>query len=98
MKFFKNRFVAILLCVLVVIGSTLLNTRIKLGGQCRDTARGLYADGGIAQQIPSPPSPNPRGWTPTLCAAPPGIFSPCWTGRAPTGGRSTLVMKRWSPS
>ncbi len=48
MKFFKNRTVALILCVVIVLGSTLLNTRIKLGSRCRDLDEEFYATGGIA--------------------------------------------------
>lgn len=43
MKFFKNRAVAVLLALLVVAGSTLLNTQIRLSEKCRQVEDGFYA-------------------------------------------------------
>ena len=43
MKFFKNRGVALVLCLLIVICSTLLNTRIRLGGACRELYNSFYS-------------------------------------------------------
>ena len=51
MKFFKKRSVALILCVLVVIGSTLWNTNRKLGGDCRDLGESFYARDGIASLL-----------------------------------------------
>lgn len=51
MKFFKNRAVAIILCVLMVLGSTLLNTRVKFGRQCRNVEQSFYDAGGISEQL-----------------------------------------------
>lgn len=51
MKFFKNRTVAIILCALIVIGSTLLNTHWKLGGLCRELSDRFYASDEIGQQL-----------------------------------------------
>ena len=50
-KFFKNRFVAILLCVLIVVGSTLLNTRIRLNPPCRRLTESFYAEDSIAPNL-----------------------------------------------
>lgn len=48
MKFFKKRSVALILCLLVIVGSTLWNTDRKLGGDCRDLSESFYAGDGIA--------------------------------------------------
>jgi hypothetical protein len=42
MKLFQNRFVAILLAVLVVISSTLINTNIKFGRKCKEVSNQFY--------------------------------------------------------
>lgn len=42
MKILKNRLIALLLCVLVVIGSTLLTTNIKLGREAEKVSDGFY--------------------------------------------------------
>ena len=42
MKFFGNRAVALILAVIVVVGSTLLNTRLKLGEECQSVEDGFY--------------------------------------------------------
>ena len=51
MKFFKNRVVALILCLLIVVGATLLNTHVKFGALCRELANTFYDDDGIAQQL-----------------------------------------------
>ena len=51
MKFFKKRWVAWTLCVLAVLGSTLLNTRWKLGGKCADLIGSFYGPEGIAAPL-----------------------------------------------
>ena len=51
MKFFRNRVVAILLCLIVVAGATLLNTRWKFGGLCREMTNSFYADEEIGRQL-----------------------------------------------
>ncbi len=51
MKFFKNRGVALVLCVLIVLGATLLNTHVKFGGMCRQLTDAFYRDGGIAPEL-----------------------------------------------
>ena len=51
MKFFKKRPVAILLCILMVLCATLLNTRIKFGRQCRAEGQRFYDEGGIPSQL-----------------------------------------------
>ena len=42
MKLFKNPVFAVFLAIVVVIGSTLLNTGIKFGGKCRDLSDQFY--------------------------------------------------------
>lgn len=42
MKILKNRAVALLLCVLIVIASTLLSTNAKLGSKADDVSDGFY--------------------------------------------------------
>ena len=42
MKIFKNRAVAVLLCVLIVIASTLLSTNVKLGREAGGVSDGFY--------------------------------------------------------
>ena len=42
MKILKNRLIALLLCVLVMIGSTLLTTNIKLGREAEKVSDGFY--------------------------------------------------------
>ena len=42
MKLFQNRFFAILLAILVVIGSTLINTNIKFGRKCKEVSDQFY--------------------------------------------------------
>lgn len=42
MKIFKNRAVAVLLCVLIVIASTLLSTNVKLGREADGVSDGFY--------------------------------------------------------
>ena len=51
MKFFKNRGVALVLCLLIVLGSTLLNTHMKFGGMCRELTDAFYGEGGIAPDL-----------------------------------------------
>ena len=51
MKFFKKRWVAWTLCVLAVLGSTLLNTRWKLGAKCEDLTESFYGPEGIAAPL-----------------------------------------------
>ena len=51
MKFFQKRWVAWTLCVLVIFGSTLLNTRWKLGARCNDLAGSFYGEGCIAPSL-----------------------------------------------
>lgn len=51
MKFFKKRSVAVALCVILVLVTTLLNTRWKLGGKCRDLSESFYDRGGIAASL-----------------------------------------------
>ena len=51
MKIFKKRGVALILCVLIILGSTLLNTRSKLGGLCEDLNESFYASKGIAGKL-----------------------------------------------
>ena len=50
-KFFSKRPVAIVLCLLIVICSTLLNTRIRLGGACRELYNSFYSPGSMADQL-----------------------------------------------
>ena len=47
MKILKNRLIALLLCVLVVIGSTLLTTNIKLGREAEKVSDGFYKGSSI---------------------------------------------------
>ena len=51
MKFFKNRAVALILCVLIVVGATLVNTHVKFGALCRDMTNTFFDDGEIYQQL-----------------------------------------------
>ena len=51
MKFFKKRWVAWTLCVLAVLGSTLLNTRWKLGARCADLTESFYSRNGISSPL-----------------------------------------------
>lgn len=51
MKFFKKRSVALVICALVIIASTLINTRWKLGKQCRQLDEDFYQQSGIAGQL-----------------------------------------------
>ena len=51
MKFFKNRAVALILCVLIVVGATLLNTHVKFGALCRNMTNTFFDDGEIYQQL-----------------------------------------------
>ena len=50
-KFLSKKPVAIVLCLLIVLGSTLLNTRIRLGGACRELTNSFYAAGSMADQL-----------------------------------------------
>ena len=43
MKLFKQTWFAILLCVIAVVGTTLMNTRIKFGALSQDVRASLYA-------------------------------------------------------
>ncbi len=51
MKFFRKRSVALTLCVLLVLASTLGNTRWKLGGQVRRLENSFYAEDGVAPRL-----------------------------------------------
>ncbi|HBR07462.1 MAG TPA: hypothetical protein DD735_01040 [Clostridiales bacterium] len=51
MKLLKNRAVAVLLAVLVVAGSTFLNTRIKLSEECRRVEDGFYTSDSGSKSI-----------------------------------------------
>lgn len=51
MKLLKNRLFAILLAVLVVVGSTLLNTQTRLGEACAEVEDGFYTSSGAAKSI-----------------------------------------------
>ncbi len=51
MKFFQKRGVMLAICVLVVIASTLVNTRWKLGAKVRALDNAFYAADGIAAQL-----------------------------------------------
>ena len=51
MKLFKNPVVAVLLALVLILGSTLLNVHWKFGGLCREVTDGLYAEDGIAAQL-----------------------------------------------
>lgn len=51
MKVFRNRFVAILLCLILVAGATLVNTHWKFGGLCRELANVFYADEEIGKHL-----------------------------------------------
>ena len=51
MNFFKKRPIAIILCVVAVLCSTLLNTRFKLGADCAELEALFYRSGGIASQL-----------------------------------------------
>ena len=45
LKLFQKRWFAIALCVVCMIATTLLNTRVKLGGQCEDLIGSFYDTG-----------------------------------------------------
>lgn len=51
MKFFKKRSVALILCVLLVLVSTLVNTRWKLGSQAQRVSAVFYDEDGVAPQL-----------------------------------------------
>ena len=44
-KLFRKTWFALLLCIVGVVGSTLLNTRVKFGPLCEEARQKLYADG-----------------------------------------------------
>ncbi len=50
-KLLSKKPVAIVLCLLIVLGSTLLNTRIRLGGACRELYNNFYGPGSMAYQL-----------------------------------------------
>lgn len=50
-KILSKKPVAIVLCLLIVVGSTLLNTRIRLGGACRELYNSFYAPASMAYQL-----------------------------------------------
>lgn len=50
-KVLSKKPVAIVLCLLIVIFSTLLNTRIRLGGICRELYNSFYSPGSVASQL-----------------------------------------------
>ena len=50
-KLLSKRPVAIALCLLIVIGSTLLNTRIRLGDACRELCNSFYSPGSMADEL-----------------------------------------------
>ena len=52
-KLFNKRWFAVLLCAVGVIASTLLNTRVKLGGQCGDLFDSFYENSGSELSIGS---------------------------------------------
>lgn len=51
MNFFKNPLVAVLLAVIVVAGSTLVNTDVKLGEACQAAEDAFYTNDGSAKSI-----------------------------------------------
>ena len=51
MKIFKNKVFALVLCVVLVLASTLLNTRVKLGGMCEELNERFYASEGIGDKL-----------------------------------------------
>lgn len=53
MKFFKNPVVALILALVLVLGSTIMNVHFKFGALCRNVSEELYAENGIAQQLQS---------------------------------------------
>ena len=53
MKILKNTVILVLLALVVVLGSTLLNTRFKLGMLCREASAEFYENTGIATQLDS---------------------------------------------
>ena len=52
-KLFHRRWFALALCIVCVITSTLLNTRVKLGGQCGDLFDSFYENSGSELSIGS---------------------------------------------
>ncbi len=50
-KYLSKKPVALVLCLLIVLGSTLLNTRIRLGGACRELCNNFYGPGSMAYQL-----------------------------------------------
>ena len=52
-KLFNKRWFAVLLCVVGVIASTLLNTRVKLGGECGELFDSFYENSGSEVSIGS---------------------------------------------
>jgi hypothetical protein len=53
MKLFRNPVFATILTIVLVIGSTLLNTRVKFGKLCREASDDFFADQGIAEGLES---------------------------------------------
>lgn len=53
MKFFKNPVVAVLLALVIVLGSTLVNVHVKYGALCRGVTDDFYEENGIADQLSS---------------------------------------------
>ncbi len=53
MKFFRKRSVALVLCALVVLVSTLVNTRWKLGNDCEKLKEAFYGANSLASQLES---------------------------------------------
>jgi hypothetical protein len=51
MKLLKKPAVALVVCLILVIGATLLNTRVRLGRQCSSLANSFYAVDGIADKL-----------------------------------------------
>ncbi|MBR5094074.1 MAG: hypothetical protein IK095_03180 [Oscillospiraceae bacterium] len=51
MKLFKNPVVAWIVCLALIFGSTLLNTRIRFGRLCRDAEADFNGLGGIVSQL-----------------------------------------------
>ena len=52
MKLFKQTWFAVLLCVIAVVGTTLLDTRVDFGGKCADIRATLYQPDSSGVSIP----------------------------------------------
>ena len=51
MKFFKNPVVAVVLALVIILGSTLVNVHVKYGALCRGVTDDFYEENGIAGEF-----------------------------------------------